>query len=253
MNPRNILKYAQLLLGIRPDDTLGFRLLAMAAKRWVPDYKLTWPELAWFKNSVLLDILRNFDELDGFNAHRRLALQQLLRLTSHVEGDTAECGVYKGCGSYIILAANERSSSDRIHHVFDSFEGLSRPDEKDGDYWTAHDLTAEEALAKRKLIMFERVRFYKGWIPSRFTEIGEHKFSFVHVDVDLYEPTLKSIEFFYDKINTGGIFVCDDYGFLTCPGATSAIDEFLLSRKEKMVSLPGGGGFFIKGCTTAPE
>jgi hypothetical protein len=51
----------------------------------------------------------------------------------------------------------------------------------------------------------------------------------------------------------GGIFVCDDYGFLTCPGATKAMDEFLLTKREKMISLPGGGGFFIKGCVTAPE
>lgn len=59
--------------------------------------------------------------------------------------------------------------------------------------------------------------------------------------------------FFYDRLNIGGVFVCDDYGFLTCPGATAAIQDFLISKPEKMVSLPGGGGFFIKGCITSPE
>lgn len=48
--------------------------------------------------------------------------------------------------------------------------------------------------------------------------------------VDLYEPTKDSIEFFYDKLNVGGIFLCDDYGFTSCPGATKAIDEFLVDK-----------------------
>lgn len=253
MNVKNIPKYMQLLLGIKANEMLGFRLLTMMAKRFAPTYRFTWPELAWFQNPKLTEVLKRFDESEGFNAHRRFALQQLLRLTSHIPGDTAECGVYKGCGSYIILDSKKKSSFDRVHHIFDSFEGLSNPSGKDGEYWTANDLSFEESLVRKNLIKFNNVEFYGGWIPSRFDEVQECTFSFVHVDVDLYKPTLDSIRFFYQRINTGGIFVCDDYGFLTCPGATAAMDEFLLSKQEKMISLPGGGGFFIKGCMTAPE
>jgi hypothetical protein len=253
MNVKNIPRYIQLLLGIKANEMLGFRLLTIMARRFVPAYRFTWPELAWFQNTKLMEVLKRFDESEGFNAHRRFALQQLLRLTSNVPGDTAECGVYKGCGSYIILDSNKESSFDRVHHVFDSFEGLSNPSGKDGEYWTANDLSIEEDFVRKNLIKFKNVEFYKGWIPNRFDEVRERNFSFVHVDVDLYEPTLDSIRFFYERINTGGLFVCDDYGFLTCPGATAAIDEFLISKQEKMVSLPGGGGFFIKGCATAQE
>lgn len=253
MKLKNIPKYIQLLLGIKANEILGFRLLAMVAKRFVPNYRFTWPELAWFQNPKLIKVLKRFDEDEGFNSHRRFALQQLLRLTSNVPGDTAECGVYKGCGSYIILESNKQSTFERVHHVFDSFEGLSNPSGKDGEYWTANDLSIEENIVKKNLIDFNNFKLYKGWIPNRFEEIRDCKFSFVHVDVDLYEPTLESIKFFYEKINSGGIFVCDDYGFLTCPGATAAMDEFLLAKQEKMISLPGGGGFFIKGCVTAPE
>ena len=109
-----------------------------------------------------------------------------------------------------------------------------------------------ETVFKPKMKRIEAVKLYKGWIPSRFSDVDGNVFSFVHVDVDLYEPTLESVRFFYDRLSTGGVFVCDDYGFITCPGATAAIEEFLLSKPEKMVSLPGGGGFFIKGCVTSP-
>jgi hypothetical protein len=113
-------------------------------------------------------------------------------------------------------------------------------------------LSIEEDIVK-KIIHFNNLKLYKGWIPNRFEEIRECKFSFVHVDVNLYELTLESIKFFYDRINAGEIFVCDEYGFLTCPGAKAAMDEFLAAKQEKMISLSGGGGFFIKGCVTASE
>lgn len=108
-------------------------------------------------------------------------------------------------------------------------------------------------FVKNKLSGFDRAKFYKGWIPDRFEEVCNLTFSFVHVDVDLHAPTLEGVMFFYDRLTTGGIFVCDDYGFLTCPGTTAAIQEFLMLKPEKMVSLPSVAGSLIKGCITYPE
>lgn len=253
MNLKNALAYSLLISGLRPNESLGFQLVTKIAKRIVPRYRFTWPELSWFQDPALVDVLSRFGENSGFNAHRKFTLQQLIRLTEGIPGDTAECGVYKGCSSYLILEANRRSSLQRTHHVFDSFEGLSNPIGKDGDYWSASDLSISEDAVRDNLRDFERIKFYKGWIPDRFSEINDVDFAFVHVDVDLYEPTRESIAFFYDRLKTGGIFLCDDYGFLTCPGATAAVQEFLSGKPEKMVSLAGGGGFFVKGCVTAPE
>jgi len=52
---------------------------------------------------------------------------------------------------------------------------------------------------------------------------------FVHIDVDLYQPTLAALEYFYPRLAAGGIIVCDDYGSLSFPGAYKAVEEF--SRK----------------------
>lgn len=243
--------YARLLLGKKRDDRLGFSLLTKLARRVLPTYRLTWPELAWFGDEDLNAVLARFGEDHGLNAHRRYALRELLRLTSDVAGDTAECGVYKGCASYIVLKAGEKSAHPRIHHLFDSFDGLSAPSEEDGSYWQSGDLAIPEEKVKQNLHEFPNIRFHKGWIPDRFNDVADRRFSFVHVDVDLYEPTRDSIRFFYDRLSPGGILVCDDYGFMTCPGATEAIDEFLADKPEKMLGLPGGGGFFIKGCATS--
>jgi hypothetical protein len=52
-------------------------------------------------------------------------------------------------------------------------------------------------------------------------------------------------------MSPGGIILCDDYGFTSCPGATKSIDEFLNDKPEKMISLADGGGFMIKGVQTS--
>ena len=103
----------------------------------------------------------------------------------------------------------------------------------------------------RALEGHEAVRLLKGWIPERFAEVADRRFAFVHVDVDLLAPTRDSVSFFYPRLNDGGILLCDDYGFTSCPGATRAIDDYLTDKPEKMIALSGGGGFLIKGCVSA--
>lgn len=217
-------------------------------------YRFGWPQMAWWRNKEFNDYLVMFDELEGYNTHRKWMLYQLLRLIEHIPGDTAECGVWRGASSYLICLANERNPHyQRVHYCFDSFEGLSAPGSEDGNHWQEGDLTAGERVVEDALAEFANVRLCKGWIPARFNEFEDRRFAFIHVDVDLHDPTMHSIDFFYERLNSGGIFLCDDYGCTTCPGVTKTIDEFLENKPEQMLALDNGGGFFIKGIAVANE
>jgi O-methyltransferase len=235
-------------------QNLQLKLLSLVARILLPKYRFKWPNVDWWSNEFFNEYLSKFGELRGFNSDRRWMLHQLIRLTENIPGDTVECGVYQGAGSYLICMANLHSKGHiRSHHMFDSFEGLSKPTIFDGFHWSKGDLSCSLDIVIENLRNFPNIYFFKGWIPERFRDIEDRLFSFVHIDVDLYEPTKDSLEFFYPRLNTGGIILCDDYGFDTCPGATYAIDEFLLNKEEQMISLPDGGGFLIKGVKTAQE
>jgi len=194
------------------------------------------------------DFLRYYDSLVGSDHYhsldRKFALDQLAQLTLRIDGDTAECGVYQGASSYLIC--KRTAGTNKRHFLFDSFEGLSAPAGVDGSHWQARNLAAPEQVARHNLKDFDFVEFLPGWIPTRFHEVADRRFSFVHIDVDLYEPTLQSVEFFYERLNPGGILICDDYGFSTCPGAKQAMDAFFAGRPEPIVHLPTGQGVVFK-------
>ena len=102
-------------------------------------------------------------------------------------------------------------------------------------------------LQGKNPIIFNFVKFYKGWIPERFKEVENKKFQFVNIDVDLYQPTYDSFEFFFPRLVEGGVIHCDDYNISQFPGCKDAVDEYL---KDKKVNLfyesPFGGCFIIK-------
>lgn len=225
-----------------------FQWLVACGRLILPKYRFKWPQMSWWDEAEFHRYLAKFDELDGMNTERRWDLGQVMWLTENVLGDTAECGCYKGAGSYLICEINARQKTiGRMHHIFDSFEGLSMPGSFDGDHWKSRDLAASEKEVELALADFKGVyRLYKGWIPSRFNEVADKRFSFVHLDVDLYEPTRDSVSFFYSQMNPGAILLCDDYGFTSCPGARKAIDDFLRDKPERMIALSSGGAFFMK-------
>jgi O-methyltransferase len=126
----------------------------------------------------------------------------------------------------------------------DSFEGVSEPSNFDSDYFKKYDLKVPYEIAKNNLSRFNNVNLIKGWIPEVFDKLKDSRYSFVHIDVDLYEPTLKSVEYFWDKIISGGIMVCDDYGSSKTIGARKAIDDFFGSNK--VIELTTGQAIIIK-------
>jgi len=217
--------------------------------------------LIWSADVEYLAIWAKFRETTSTIRDKQYHVFQLSSMVKDLPGDTVECGVFRGATSFLICMANQ-GKENYTHHVFDSFQGLSEPGSEDRKYaidqkrmavtlddvqrYKAHDWNADFADVKQNLADFVCVNFYPGWIPERFEDIADRQFAFVHVDVDLYQPTIDSLTFFYDRVSAGGIILCDDYGYADTPGAKKAMDEFLADKPERCVHLTTGQAFFIK-------
>jgi O-methyltransferase len=210
--------------------------------RWLmPTYRFQSHQLAWWQDEAFNHYQRKFGLRGGADSDCRWTLNELTRLVLSVPGDTAECGVLEGASSYLICR-----SLSRKHFLFDSFEGLSEPATGDGDFYGNNDMACDLEVAQTNLAEFTNISFHKGWIPERFVDVADRNFCFVHIDVNLYQPTRDSIEFFYPRMNRGGVMVFDDYGFAICPGAKRAVDDFLSDKPEQIVSLTCGSAFLVR-------
>lgn len=206
--------------------------------------------LRWFEDSEYRSIWSDFPVPQPVIAERRFPLLHVALATRNIPGDTVECGVLEAASSYLIMKVHE--GTEKLHHIFDSFEGLSDPQDIDAvadarHYeWKARDLAVPMHVVENNLRACPQKRLYKGWIPERFHEVSEHRFSLVHIDVDLYHPTYDSLAFFYDRVSPGGMIVCDDYGFETCPGAFQAVNEYMADKPEHVIHLTTGQGLIVK-------
>ncbi|MGK7887261.1 MAG: TylF/MycF/NovP-related O-methyltransferase [Crocosphaera sp.] len=228
-------------------DAFNFRIAEFLSSLVYPKFNHTEQGKIWLQEQEFFEF---YEKYQGKSKHyhsadRKYFVNSLLSLVEHLPGDTAECGVYHGATSELIC--KKFKNQHKIHYAFDSFEGLSEPLGIDGSFWKNGSLRASEDIARENLDPYsDQIKFYTGWIPERFPEVSSESFCFVHIDVDLYQPTLDSLEFFYPKLVSGGIILCDDYGFSTCPGAKLAFDEYILDKPEKIVHVPTGQAFILK-------
>jgi len=194
--------------------------------------------------------------VDSDNLSRRerhYTLNQLIQSVIKINGDVVECGCWRGLSSYQIATRLEQTAFKGNFYIFDSFEGLSNFDDEDiplggikDEETRKKEFACGEDIVKKNLKEFNFIEYKRGWIPSRFAEVSEHKFSFVHIDVDMYQPILDAFKFFYERMMPGGIIVFDDYGFTFFPGAKKAVDEFMYDKNDFFIALPSGQAFMIK-------
>lgn len=167
---------------------------------------------------------------------------------NQISGDLVECGCWKGGAAALMGKASIAfGQKARSLHLFDSFEGIPRPDwEKDDKTWIQESmfltqdqcdgkltgtgcLGAEESFATEALDIVEypaeKYTIHKGWfqdtVPHAKSNIDQ--IALLRLDGDLYESYYVCLEEFYPKVSKGGIVVFDDW---CISGAKQAILDY---------------------------
>ena len=86
--------------------------------------------------------------------------------------------------------------------------------------------------------------FHKVLFPDSAADVPDQKYSLAHFDVDLYESTRGCLEYFYPRMNIGGIMLSHDYSILA--GVRKAFDEFLADKPEELIELPSTQCMVVK-------
>jgi O-methyltransferase len=159
--------------------------------------------------------------------------------TAKVEGDLAEVGVFRGTSAKVICEAK----GDRRLHLFDTFEGLPPTSRFDAGFQTGQYACSLESV-RDYLRDYPNVQFYKGCFPVTGEPVKSRGFSFVHLDVDLFESTVAALQFFYPRMNPGAILISHDY--VEFAGVRRAFDGFFEHKSEPVIELSGNQCLVVK-------
>ena len=197
-------------------------------------------------DSFFINLFKEIKPKTVIDIPRLYVLYQFARQATGLEGEAAECGVYKGGSARLLAKTFNQLSPDKKILLFDSFQGMPPTDpQKDvhqlGDF---KDTSFEEV--KNFLRDCPNAMLYQGLFKENFPQVARKQFSFVHIDCDIYESVKECCQFFYPRMTAGGILIFDDYGFRSCPGAKMAIDEFFAQKPEKVIVLPTKQALVIK-------
>lgn len=195
------------------------------------------------------------------NVEQRMNMYHLISqvLAYDVPGDLVELGCHAGQSAVLMQKIIEHFDPNRELHVYDSFEGLPELSEKDGG--TSFE-GVQLAISPEKLFAnFDRYglrhpEVHAGWFKDTLPDGLPELISFAHLDGDLYESILVSLEHVYPRLSPGAVCLIDDYcdpaildEYDHLPGVKRACDEFLADKPEEVSVMYAGAfahGFFRK-------
>lgn len=198
---------------------------------------------------TLANVLSNYNQYDELTDNRVVWLRNFADYAKEkkLEGNVAECGVYVGEFSYFI----NKYFPDKTLYLFDTFEGFS---ERDLRVERSHNSEAflksmyndqslfagaNEQIVLRRMPHPEKCVLKKGFFPETAVDVCD-QFCFVNLDMDLYQPMLAGLRFFYGKMSAGGVILLHDYFHPELPGVKQAVSEFEKERGIKLRKVPIG-------------
>lgn len=165
----------------------------------------------------------------------------LLEKALKLDGDVVECGVFRGASFRRICKSVRDLAPAKTVYGLDSFSGFL------GDDIGEHDVTrfrpkdrlagkftfagdVPERLEEFGTAYAIKIRLLKGYFNETLSCIPAGDLCFIHLDSDTYRSHLECLAALYDRLVDGGTIVYDDYKAPAWPGATKAIEEFLITK-----------------------
>jgi O-methyltransferase len=177
----------------------------------------------------------------------------------NVPGDIVEFGVWRGGGmKAVALTLEAVDDFSRDLYLYDTFEGMTAPTEKDvrfdgapaaGLLETSGKDTAVWAVASLEDVQQrfaegrypqDKIHYIKGPVEETIPAQLPEQISILRLDTDWYESTDHEFKHAYDRLVSGGVLMIDDYGWWQ--GSRTATDEFLERTGEKLLLLRMASG-----------
>lgn len=177
-----------------------------------------------------------------------------------ISGNIVECGIGRGRTFLYLSHLAEEEGLNREVWGFDSFEGFPEPSVEDTSprnpkkgEWNYMSVNDMWKILKNAGISSEwskkNVKIIPGFFEDSLKAYSEAPIALLHLDVDLYDSYMTTLNEFYKYVVKDGIILfdeySDEYNDLNWPGAKKAIDEFFSDKPETPQKNEESGKYFV--------
>lgn len=170
-----------------------------------------------------------------------------------IPGDAIECGSYQGATGLLLALLARQNKLEQNVLLLDTFSGMPTTSVYDaarseGEFLPGDNQVAVIERQAAQLGIADRVKIHRGLFSDTFAALKDspRKFSFAHIDANIYSSTLEACEFVMPRVNSHGAVVFDDYNGVCDLGARLAIDRYFRGRPERLKPLANSSAFAIK-------
>lgn len=216
----------------------------------MPDLPQPPSEFLGFKVNQAWDYENAFYLTSGVERiGKLLAHADLYRMITSLPGQIVECGVFKGASLIRWATFRTLFEADHSRRIlgFDAFGEFPRSgDSTDRTFIEWFESEAGAGISEQELREclaskgFSNIDLYPGDILQSVEEYVTAnpalRIALLHLDLDVYKPTMEALRHLWPCIVPGGILVIDDYGVVS--GATRAVEDFLLADGITFQKLP---------------
>ena len=166
-------------------------------------------------------------------------------------GSFVECGVNTGIYSLAVCNYIDFNSTGKDFFLFDTFKGIPEEQmteqERDNRIRENQELYEEcYDVARRNFAPFPKAKLVRGKVPDTLNRVSIDKVCYLSIDMNIAEPEIAAIEFFWDKLVCGAPVLLDDYGWVYYSLQKEEMDSFASKKGVKILTMPTGQGLLIK-------
>lgn len=187
--------------------------------------------------------MSELDDLAWCFLGNRGSLDQVYNLAKQckdIEGQFVECGIASGPG----IAAMKRACPHKTVYGYDSFQGIQlagpNDNEQPGVGQIIHPLdgsvnylqSSGVTVCTKAWVIEQLVRWHfhpddfilvEGWVQNTLQVVAPQRVALLRLDMDIYDPTLYALRFFWGRLSEGGILLIDDWNL---SGVVKACGDF---------------------------
>jgi O-methyltransferase len=165
-----------------------------------------------------------------------------------VPGDILEVGVWRGGTGAVIATSTLVNQLDKKVYLADTFSGVVKSGAIDSSYSDGEHRDTSIELVRHMLDRngIRNAVLLQGIFPDDFADIAKKQFCFAHIDVDVFRSARDIVDSIWANMPVGALVVFDDYGFSSCDGITSLVNQYMGDADKRVIHNLNGHAVVVK-------